>query len=144
MRWQRTAEELEALFSFLSLQPGAVFRSGSGFLEDETVTLLRGTVTSRQIDLDVTLDAMRLAAKPDELQLALWIVPANEDTVDDAPASPAWEFSLLARVKWGSYEEEIEIEGPARYTLPPRPISDVVDETGNWSGDLTVSLQTQQ
>ena len=145
LRWKRSAEELATLFSLLSPDLDVAFRSISAFPEDETVTVLRGSMTSKEFDLDLTLDATRLAAKPDELQLTLWVLTANDaDSTNPADAAPPLAFSLIARVKWGNYDEQIEIEGPARYSLPPRPISEIVDESGNVIGELTVSLRARR
>ena len=138
MRWRRSAQDIAGLFSFLSadLQPG--YRSTGGFLEDETVTLLRGRVTSRTMELDVTLEATRPAAQPDELHLGLWILPVDEGVTQ------VEDLSLLATVQWAAYEAQVEITGDGYYTLPARKLEDVVDDTQRATADLHITVQDKR
>lgn len=136
IRWRRSAEEIAGLFSFLSQSPLPALREAAGFLEDETVTLLRGKVSARGMELDVTLEATRPAAQPDELRLSLWVLAANEYT-----ALPAEDSALVATVVWGSYEARVTITGDGHYALPSRPIAGVVDEADQSAGDLSVTIR---
>lgn len=136
VRWRRSAEEIAGLFSFLSQSPLPALREAAGFLEDETVTLLRGKVSARGMELDVTLEATRPAEQPDELRLSLWVLAASEHT-----ALPAEESALVATVTWGSYEAHVTITGDGHFALPPRAIAHVVDEANRSAGDLTVTIQ---
>jgi hypothetical protein len=59
VEWQRPGREVARLFSFLGSDGGSSVRSTGGYLEDEIVTLLRGRLTSKNVELDVTLEATR-------------------------------------------------------------------------------------
>lgn len=136
MQWRRPAEEIAGLFSFLAFSPIPTLREAAGFLEDETVTLLRGKVSSRGMELDVTLEATRPAAQPDELQLSLWVLASNQSA-----ARRGEDYTLLATVTWGSYEAQVTITNDGHYPLPPRAIASVVDDSGQSAGDLSVIVQ---
>lgn len=148
IRWQRSAREVATLFaSFLGsgLFPGLIaergaaydsgYRGDDGFLEEDTITLLHGRLSASNIELDVTLEGLRPADRPNELQLTLWVVPVDES----APAQG--ELALLAIVSWGDYEAQVEISGDGRYTLPPRRLDEVAEELDAESGDLHITLQ---
>lgn len=135
-RWRRSAEEIAGLFSFLSFRPAPTLREAAGFLEDETVTLLRGKLVSKDMELDVTLEATRPASQPDELHLSLWVLAANEKAVlgDDS-------YALTATVTWGSYEVAVKITGDGHYELPARDITSVLDDFEKSKGALTITIQ---
>lgn len=142
--WRLSARDIADLFSFLLpgfpsaplvAEPAATYRSGDDFLEDDTVTLLRGRVAGAHFELDVTLEATRPAAHPGELHLALWVVPVDE------AARHSQDITLLAQIKWGEYDEQVEISGDGLYTLPPRKLNDVVEQLDAAAGDLHIVLQ---
>lgn len=135
-RWSRSAEEVARLFSFLSFRPTPALREAAGFLEDETVTLLRGKLSSKGMELDVTLEATRPASQPDELHLSLWVLAANERAAlrDDS-------YALAAAVAWGSYEVAVKITGDGHYKLPSRDIAGVLDDIEKSTDALTITVQ---
>jgi hypothetical protein len=135
-RWSRSAEEIAGLFSFLSFRPSPALREAAGFLEDETVTLLRGKLVSKGMELDVTLEATRPAAQPDELHLSLWVLASNEKAAlrDDS-------YALSATVTWGSYEVAVKLTGDGHYELPSRAIAGVLDDFEKSKGSLTITVQ---
>lgn len=144
VRWRRSAEEIAGLFSFLSQSPLPALREAAGFLEDETVTLLRGKVSAVGLELDVTVEATRPAAQPDELQLSLWVLSAAEPPATQSAVQAARhgeEAELLATVTWGAYEAQVTIAGDGHYPLPSRPISSVLDDADRSAGDLSVTIQ---
>lgn len=140
VRWRRSAEEIAGLFSFLSQSPAPALREAAGFLEDETVTLLRGKVSAVGLELDVTVEATRPAEQPDELRLSLWVLSAGEPTTSQ-PARHGKDAALVATVTWGAYETEVTITGDGHYALPSRALSSVLDDADSSAGDLSVTIQ---
>lgn len=120
--WQDTLERIQQTF-FSAAQFEPAYRSDN-YLEDNWFTLLRDEVEIDQMQVAVVLEAMRLLATPDllQLQIVIGIALDSGEMLEHLP-------NLNARLTWGTYDQVVTVSQRGRTTFPPLPLSLVLDET---------------
>lgn len=133
INWLRTFEQLQEIFS----PPKYVYRSDSDLIEDPWFTLLREEFEIGKSLYSITLDCT-LSEKGDNalspfLNLALTLGVA----IDQPP------FPIHARLRWGEYDEMINLTDEGRVRLPDIPINVAFDEEFNLlESELSFTLET--
>lgn len=120
--WQNTIEQIQQIF-FSAAQFEPAYRSDD-YLEDNWFTLFRNEVEIDQTAVTVVLEAVRLLATPDtlQLQIAVGVAPDSDETVERLP-------NLNVRLTWGGYDHVVTVTQRGRAAFPPVPLSLVLDET---------------
>lgn len=142
-RWTRAGRDLVNLLNFALRsshdlftlgEPAPLYRSADDSLQDAAATLLQGRVSGNNVEVNITLEGVRNAEQPDELQLTLWVLSAKEEF------QPPADLALVAHVDWGDYHQEVEISAEGSYALPPRKIEALGDDDGDISDDLHITI----
>ncbi|MBI5567769.1 MAG: hypothetical protein HY870_22910 [Chloroflexi bacterium] len=120
--WQAALDQIQQIF-FSADQFQPAYRSDD-YLEDAWFTLFRNEIDIDQAHVSVVLEAVRLIATPDQLQLhiAVGVTPDQAATTDRLP-------DLRAQLIWGTYDQAVTITQRGRATFPPLPLNLVLDET---------------
>ena len=120
--WQAALDQIQSIF-FSAAQFEPVYRSDD-YLEDNWVTLFRDEIEINQAQVNVVLEAVRLLAAPDmlQLQIAVSVTPDPGEMTDRLP-------DLTAHLTWGLYDHSVTITQRGRATFPSLPLSLVLDET---------------
>ncbi len=120
--WQAALDQIQQIF-FSADQFQPAYRSDD-YLEDAWFTLFRNEIDIDQAHVSVVLEAVRLIATPDQLQLhiAVGVTPDPTATPDRLP-------DLRAQLMWGAYDQAVTITQRGRATFPPLPLKLVLDET---------------
>lgn len=122
LTWQATLEQIQNTF-FAAAQFEPAYRSDD-YLEDAWFTLFRNEVEIDRAQASVVLEAVRLIATPDMLQLhiAVGITPDQSETTVQLP-------DLRAQLTWGPYDQVVTVTQRGRATFPSLPLNFVLDET---------------
>jgi hypothetical protein len=118
--WQKTLEQLQAIFSPREL----VYRADPADAEDPWFTLLRDEMTADSRTYDVVLDCT-LSEETDGA-LAAFLHLAVTFTEISEPA----KFPLHANLTWGEYQESIQVFEEGRARFPDIPLSAIFDDQG--------------
>jgi len=129
--WQAAVDQIQSIF-FSAAQFEPIFRSDDD-LEDAWFTLFRNEVDIDQAHASVVLEAVRLMAAPDQLQLhlAVGLTPDRATATDRLP-------DLRAHLIWGGYDQTVIITQRGRATFPPLPLDSILDATAQ---RITADLQ---
>ncbi len=131
--WQRTLEQIQALFSPSEL----AYRSDPGLFEDPWFTLLRDEIEVEGSAYAVALECT-LAGNVNDVLSAYLNLAVTLGTTSDGP-----NFPLQASLQWGGYQESVLITEEGRARFPDIPLSKVLDETQqNVKSGLNLIVQT--
>jgi len=116
--WQRTLEQLQAIFS----PPELAYRADPSLSEDPWFTLLREEMQVEGNTYDIILDC--ILSKDNQNSLSTFLNLAV--TLGNAPGTAG--FPLRATLHWGEYEESILVTEEGRFKFPDIPIASVFDQ----------------
>lgn len=113
--WQRTLEQLQAVFS----PPEIAYRAGNADVEDPWFTLLRDEMTTGGVTYDILLDCTLSSEKEGALSTFLNLAVTLGKT-----GKPAG-FPLRASLQWGDYEGSVLVTEEGRFRFPDIPVASV-------------------
>ena len=125
--WQRTLEQLQAIFS----PPEMAYRADPSLSDDPWFTLLREEITVSGNQYDVLLDCALSNENDDSLSPSL-----NLAVTLGSPSESAG-FPLRANLHWGEYRESMQVTDEGRVRFPDIPLASVLDPSG-----LRLTLET--
>ena len=130
--WQRTLEQIQAIFS----PPELAYRADPSLYEDSWFTLLRDEIdvegTIYTVALECTL-AGDVNAISTYLSLAV--------TLGTASSKP--NFPLQARLQWGGYQKSVRIAEEGRAKFPDIPLNIILDDNHqSIKSGLSLTLET--
>lgn len=135
--WQQTMNALQDLFFPPTLSPNLVTRRGLSLSldEDDWFTLIR-----QELMVGDTQWTMVLEGKPiDESEVSL-SVDISMIPMEDKDVTP----DLVATLRWGAYEDKVEISSRGRATFSPIPLPLVLDEsTQSVKADLHITVEAE-
>jgi hypothetical protein len=119
--WQRTLEQLQAIFS----PPEVAYRASQADVTDPWFTLLRDEMTAAGVTYDILLDCTLSTEHDASLAafLTLAVTLGNTGTLA--------RFPLRANLEWGHYQGSALVTEEGRFPLPDIPVDSVFDETGS-------------
>ena len=130
--WQRTIDQLQALFSPAQL----VYRSDPTLYDDPWFTLLRG-----EVEIDGTLYAIALEctlSENDQESLSPFLKIAV--TVESTTEEP--QFPIQTSLQWGQYNGALRILEEGRARFPDIPFTMIFDEDNkNIIAELNLILE---
>lgn len=115
--WQRTLEQLQALFS----PPELAYRADHADIEEPWFMLLRDEMTAVGITYDVLLDCTLSSEKENFLSTFVNLAV----TLDQASGTAT--FPLRASLHWGDYQESVLVAEEGRFRFPDIPLDSVID-----------------
>jgi hypothetical protein len=127
--WQRSAEQLQNMFYFASLQPSEVYRSGDSYLEESYINILHSQFKIDEQELAVRLDALKTVNAPENLDLMLAIF---------APEELGRQFEVT--IAWGDYQQTAEVNKYGLAKLPSLRIDQIFAPTGQLIQGLELCL----
>lgn len=132
--WQRTKEQIQALFENFEPARPLAYRSGNHLDNLEAITLLRGNVQVDGITVEMWLEASQPVDIPEMLHLFL------TTAVPHSPNTP--QPALQATIQWGGYRETATIDQYGRALFPLLPLQTIVGESGQITSSLQLKLES--
>jgi hypothetical protein len=127
--WQLLRGYLEPRLSAPTLAPG--YRRTSNLLEDDVVNLLRSTFVVGEIQLQLTLNAIRPATEPDVVHLQGTLAAATDPLPD-----------MQVTIEWGNYRQTAIPDRYGRFIFPSLSLDQIQDEAGRLTaGELQLRLE---
>jgi len=131
--WERTLEQLQAIFS----PPELAYRADPSLSDDPWFTLLREEMKAEDTTYDVILDCTLSTENEEALSPIL-----NLAVTLGATAQPAG-FPLHASLQWGDYHESVLIADEGRVRFPDIPLAAVFDQIDSQpKAGLKLTLET--
>lgn len=133
LNWQRSLEQLQAIFS----PPELAYRAGQSLIEEPWFTLLRDEVTVSGSAYTIILDCTPV--EDEENTLAVYVSLAVTPGISREPA----KFPLRARLIWGEYQQDVLIPAEGRVRFPNILFDTIFDPAlENLKAGLSLTLET--
>ncbi len=130
--WERTAQELQALFSPNEL----AYRSDFSLTEDPWFTLLRGEIDVEGRSYAVVLECTMTSETKDAVAAFVMLAVIQADKAGRPP------FPVQARLRWSAYEASVLITQEGRTRFPDIPLGIILEAEGKYiDAGLSLTLE---
>jgi hypothetical protein len=134
IKWQKTVEQLEAIFS----PPTLAYRSDANLFDDAWFPVLRGDANLSGSTYSVLLECGISKETDEALSASLNLAVTLE------LATPLAQFPIYATLHWGKYDETLKVTEEGRVRFPDIPFAvtfDMQNQSITSGLDLTLEIR---
>jgi hypothetical protein len=130
VKWQRTAEQLQTIFS----PPGLAYRSAPDLFEGPRFTLVQEEVEVEGSSYEIKLECGPSMDLDDSFSISLTAISEN--------STGELQIPIRVTLIWGSYHESIILSEQGKIILPDISVTDIFDNVKeNVSAELNLILE---